>query len=298
MRLSTFIADDGRLRTGAVLTGERLLDFTSVATSLPFDGADMLSLIASGQAGLDAASELVARHPDGTHDLHAVRLLAPIPRPRKNIFCVGWNYLEHFEESKKLGKSIDLPAFPTFFSKPPTTANGPYDAVTIDPAISEMIDWEAELALVIGSAGSNIGEEQASAHVFGYMVLNDVSAREVQRRHGGQWFKGKSLDGFAPMGPWIVTADELDPSDLRISTRVNGITMQDSSTSCLYFKIPRIIAELSRGMTLEPGDIISTGTPEGVGFARQPPQFLQPGDMLETEVEGIGVLKNRIELAK
>jgi 2-keto-4-pentenoate hydratase/2-oxohepta-3-ene-1,7-dioic acid hydratase in catechol pathway len=212
MRLSTFIADDGRLRTGAVLTGERLLDFTSVATSLPFDGADMLSLIASGQAGLDAASELVARHPDGTHDLHAVRLLAPIPRPRKNIFCVGWNYLEHFEESKKLGKSIDLPAFPTFFSKAPTTANGPYDAVTIDPAISEMIDWEAELALVIGSAGSNISEEQASAHVFGYMVLNDVSAREVQRRHGGQWFKGKSLDGFAPMGPWIVTADELDPS--------------------------------------------------------------------------------------
>ncbi|MDB5794019.1 MAG: hypothetical protein JWR25_398 [Noviherbaspirillum sp.] len=296
MRLASFMTGDGNVRTGVVLKGERVLDLAGAGRDLPFDSADMHSLIASGAAGLEAVRELAARRPDGTHDLTSVRLTAPIPRPRKNIFCVGWNYLEHFEESKRLGKNIEVPAFPTYFTKTPTTANGPYDPVLIDPALTEQVDWEAELALVIGRSGRDIAEEQTASHIFGYMVMNDVSAREVQRRHGGQWFKGKSLDGFAPMGPWIVTADEIDPSDLRIATRVNGVTMQDSSTRFLYFKIPRIIAELSRGMTLEAGDIISTGTPEGVGFARNPVQFLHPGDVLETEIEGIGVLRNPIGL--
>jgi 2-keto-4-pentenoate hydratase/2-oxohepta-3-ene-1,7-dioic acid hydratase in catechol pathway len=132
-------------------------------------------------------------------------------------------------------------------------------------------------------------------HVFGYTVVNDVSARDLQKQHGGQWHKGKSLDGFCPMGPWIATADEVDPSDLRVTSRVNGVVKQDSSTRHLFFKIPRLIAELSLGLTLEPGDVISTGTPSGVGFGRTPPEFMKPGDVLETEIEGLGLLRNRVE---
>jgi 2-keto-4-pentenoate hydratase/2-oxohepta-3-ene-1,7-dioic acid hydratase in catechol pathway len=151
-----------------------------------------------------------------------------------------------------------------------------------------------ELGVVIGRGGKNIAEAEAMQHVFGYTVINDVSARDLQRGHGGQWHKGKSLDGTCPMGPVIVTADAVDPDNLRVTTRINGVTKQDSNTRHFYFKIPRIIAELSLGLTLEPGDVISTGTPQGVGFARTPPEYLQPGDLMETEVEGIGVLKNRI----
>ena len=148
--------------------------------------------------------------------------------------------------------------------------------------------------MIIGPGGKNIAEADAMSHVFGYTVINDVTWRDVQRRHGGQWHKGKSLDGTCPMGPWIVTADALDHTDLEVACRVNGVTKQDSSTRFMYFKVPRLIAELSLGMTLEPGDIISSGTPEGVGYARTPPEFLKPGDLLETEIEGIGVLRNPI----
>jgi 2-keto-4-pentenoate hydratase/2-oxohepta-3-ene-1,7-dioic acid hydratase in catechol pathway len=152
-----------------------------------------------------------------------------------------------------------------------------------------------ELGIVIGKGGINIQEADAWKHVFGYTVINDVSAREVQRQHGQQWFKGKSLDGTCPMGPWIATADEVrEPHGLRLTSRVNGATKQDSNTSYMYFKIPRIIAELSAGLTLEPGDIISTGTPAGVGHARTPPEFMKAGDVLETEIVGLGLLRNRI----
>jgi 2-keto-4-pentenoate hydratase/2-oxohepta-3-ene-1,7-dioic acid hydratase in catechol pathway len=224
-----------------------------------------------------------------------VRLHAPIPRPRKNVFCVGWNYLEHFEEGgRKLKDDRELPKHPVFFTKVPTTVTGPYETIPFHGHLSTSLDWEVELGVVIGTAGRDISEQDAMRHVFGYTCVNDLSWRDIQRRHGGQWFKGKSLDGTCPMGPWIVTADSLDAGDLRVTTRVNGVAKQDSRTKFLYFKLPRLIAELSAGMTLEPGDIISSGTPEGVGYARNPPEFLAPGDLLETEIEGIGTMRNPV----
>ncbi|MDQ3195262.1 MAG: fumarylacetoacetate hydrolase family protein, partial [Pseudomonadota bacterium] len=188
----------------------------------------------------------------------------------------------------------ELPQHPVFFSKAVTAVTGPFDPVPFDPGVSKKIDWEVELGVVIGKSGKNISEADAFKHVFGYTVVNDVSARDLQKRHGGQWLKGKSLDGSCPMGPCLVTADEIDPANMRVTTRVNGETKQDSNTRYMYFKIPRLIAELSLGMTLEAGDIISTGTPQGVGFARTPPEWLKPGDVLETEIAGIGMMRNRI----
>jgi 2-keto-4-pentenoate hydratase/2-oxohepta-3-ene-1,7-dioic acid hydratase in catechol pathway len=221
--------------------------------------------------------------------------LAPIPRPRKNVFCVGWNYLEHFEEGEAVRQTGNhLPEHPVFFSKAVTAVIGPFDSIPFDARVTTKLDWEVELGVVIGRAGKNISEANALQHVFGYTAINDVSARDLQRQHGGQWLKGKSLDGTCPMGPCIVTRDALDGADLRVTTRVNGVTKQDSRTRHMYFSLPRLIAELSLGMTLEPGDVLSTGTPQGVGFARSPPQFLAPGDVLETEVEGIGVLRNPV----
>ena len=297
MRFLTFMRD-GSARVGVLRDGEHVLDVGEQAgrlkLKLPFDASDMLALISSGTAGLAAVRKLLQSK--GTDlALAGLKLLAPIPRPRKNVFCVGWNYLEHFAEGEAIRHNgQDLPAYPVFFSKAPTAVTGPYDAIPYDAKVSEQIDWEVELAVIIGKNGKNISENEALDYVFGYTVVNDVTARDLQRRHGGQWLKGKSLDGACPMGPWIVTRDELDPNNLRVETRVNGIPKQDSNTRHLYFKVPRLIAELSLGMTLEAGDIISTGTPPGVGFARKPPEFLKPGDLLETEIEGIGRLENRI----
>jgi 2-keto-4-pentenoate hydratase/2-oxohepta-3-ene-1,7-dioic acid hydratase in catechol pathway len=231
----------------------------------------------------------------GSIELADVKLHSPIPRPIKNVFCVGWNYLEHFEEGgRKLQDDRELPEHPVFFSKASTTMNGPYDPVPFHAGVSRQMDWEVELGMIIGTAGIDIAEADAMAYVFGYAVINDVSWRDVQRRHGGQWHKGKSLDGSCPMGPWIVTADSIDAGNLRIACRVNGVTKQDSNTKYMYFKLPRLIAELSAGMTLEAGDILSTGTPEGVGYARNPPELLKPGDLLESEIENIGVMRNPI----
>ena len=227
------------------------------------------------------------------HDLSGVQLAAPIPRPRKNIMCMGWNYAEHAQETARLrGQETNVPEYPVIFTKAPTTVNSPYGNIVIDPAVSEQIDWEAELAVIIGNGGKNIREEDALSHVFGYTVLNDVTARDLQSRHK-QFFKGKSIDGYCPMGPWIVTADEIvNPQQLTVRLRVNGVTKQDGNTNMMIFPIHTIIAVLSKGMTLEPGDIIATGTPSGVGFARNPPEFLKAGDVMETEVEGIGILRN------
>jgi 2-keto-4-pentenoate hydratase/2-oxohepta-3-ene-1,7-dioic acid hydratase in catechol pathway len=255
----------------------------------------MLGIIRGGDAARKALDALAAKPPAATVAMTEVKLHAPIPRPAKNVFCVGWNYLEHFEEgAKKLQDSRELPQWPVFFSKAPTAVNGPYDPVPFDPAISTSLDWEVELGVVIGPGGKNIKAEDAMKHVWGYTVINDVSWRDLQRRHGGQWHKGKSLDGTCPMGPVLVTADSLDHANLRVTCRVNGVTKQDSNTKFLYFKLPRLIQDLSMGMTLEAGDILSTGTPEGVGFARNPPEFLKPGDLLETQIEGIGTLRNPI----
>ncbi len=299
MRLLTFRPKrGGAARVGVLLANARVLDVAGAArrARLPFDAGDMLSLIASGRAGLAALRRLTRGYAGRGLALGSLRLMAPIPRPRKNVFCVGWNYLEHFEEGAKARPHVqEMPAHPAFFSKAPTAVNGPYDPIPLHAGVTEKLDWEVELGVVIGRGGRDIAEADALKHVYGYTVINDVSAREVQRQHGQQWFKGKSLDGTCPMGPWIVTADEVpDPQALRVTCRLNGVVKQDSNTRHMYFRIPRIIAELSAGLTLEPGDVISTGTPAGVGHARTPPEFMRAGDVLETEVVGIGALRNRI----
>ena len=257
----------------------------------------MLALI---EAGADAQRRVEALAEQARGEallpLAAVELLAPIPRPRKNVFCLGRNYAEHAAESlRAIGQEVQLPAYPNVFTKAPTALTGPYSDIPYDAAVTERLDWEVELAVIIGRAGRHVAPERALEHVFGYTVINDVTARDIQNKAGVQWFQGKSLDASSPIGPWIVTADEIeDPRDLRLSLRVNGVTKQEASTAEMLFDVTAIIATLTRVLTLEPGDVIATGTPSGVGFARTPPEFLRPGDVMETEIAGIGTLRNRI----
>ena len=220
-----------------------------------------------------------------------VKIIAPVPVPKKNVVMLGINYREHVDEGAR-ARSLEIkyPDYPVFFTKPSTSVTGQLGKV-INHKITEKLDWEVELAVVIGRRGRDIPKEKAYEYVFGYTVCLDMTARELQRQHG-QWFKGKSLDTFCPMGPWIVHKSALkDPQQVRLVCRVNGEVMQDGNTRDMIFDIPTIIESLSQGLTLEPGDIISTGTPSGVGFARVPPRFLKPGDKVEGEVEGIGVLE-------
>jgi 2-keto-4-pentenoate hydratase/2-oxohepta-3-ene-1,7-dioic acid hydratase in catechol pathway len=295
MKLATFSPlPSGEPRPGLVIDDKRIVDIPA-ALGADADTATMLGIIRAGAPMLARLRTLAGKPPASTLAIADVKLHAPIPRPAKNVFCVGWNYLEHFEEgAKKLQDNRELPKWPVFFSKATTAVTGPFDTVPFDAKISTSLNWEVELGMIIGTGGKDIAEGDAMRHVFGYTVINDVSWRDLQRRHGGQWHKGKSLDGTCPMGPWIVTADSIEPNNLRVACRVNGVTKQDSSTKFLYFKLPRLIVDLSMGQTLEAGDIISTGTPEGVGFARTPPEFMKPGDLLETEIEGIGTLRNPI----
>jgi 2-keto-4-pentenoate hydratase/2-oxohepta-3-ene-1,7-dioic acid hydratase in catechol pathway len=295
MKLVTFSPlPSGDPRPGLVVGDKRIVDIPA-ALGADADTTTMLGIIRAGDTMLARLRELEKKPPAATLALGDVKLHAPIPRPAKNVFCVGWNYLEHFEEgAKKLQDNRELPKWPVFFSKATTAVNGPFDPIPFDAKISTSLDWEVELGMIIGKGGKDITEGDAMRHVFGYTVINDVTWRDLQRRHGGQWDKGKSLDGTCPMGPWIVTADSIEPNNLRVTCRVNGVVKQDSNTKFLYFKLPRLIGDLSMGQTLEPGDVISTGTPEGVGFARNPPEFMKPGDLLETEIEGIGTMRNPI----
>ncbi len=231
-----------------------------------------------------------------SYSLHEIDLCAPL-LPRKNIFCVGRNYLEHAKEGARVsGKELKLPAVPTFFTKAPTAIAAPGARLHFSGQLSKEYDWEAELAVVIGRRGRDVEEASALQYVFGYTCLNDITARDLQRAHL-QWFKGKSLDQSCPLGPSIVTPDEIgDPQTLPIELRLNGERKQHANTSSMIFSVARIIAELSKGLTLEPGDIIATGTPEGVGFARTPPEFFKDGDEVEVEIEGIGTLRNTIQI--
>jgi 2-keto-4-pentenoate hydratase/2-oxohepta-3-ene-1,7-dioic acid hydratase in catechol pathway len=265
-------------------------------TIIVLDGVapDMLALIDGGGDALAAAQAEIERAAH-TRPLNAVKLLAPIPRPRQNVVCLGMNYVAHAIESDRArGREPKLPEFPVFFTKAPTSVCGPGDDVPLHGAVTEQLDYEVELAFVIGTTCKNVAKTDALSKIFGYTIINDVSAREVQNRHL-QFFKGKSLDGTCPIGPWIVTADEIpDPASLGLRLRLNGETRQDSHTGDLIFDIPAIIEFLSHGQTVEAGTIVSTGTPAGVGMGRTPPEYMKAGDVMEAEIDRIGVLRNQI----
>ena len=253
---------------------------------------DMLTLIDNPP---DLTATVAAASDAMRVPLADIELLAPIPRPRRNVMCLGLNYLEHAEETaSQVGRSAKAPEYPIVFTKSPTSVIGHDAAIPFDPDTCSQLDWEAELGVIIGKAGKKIQAENAHAHIFGYTVINDISARDIQLNHK-QYFLGKSIDGGCPMGPFIVTADEIaDAQQLKIECRVNGKVKQASNTRHMIFNIASIIQWLSRAMPLEAGDVIATGTPSGVGFVRQPPEFLVPGDVVECEVERVGVLRNRI----
>ncbi|WP_427913838.1 fumarylacetoacetate hydrolase family protein [Ramlibacter sp. MMS24-I3-19] len=231
--------------------------------------------------------------------LAAVQLTAPIPQPRRNIFCVGKNYHAHakefagsgFDSSAKAGG--DIPTVPIYFTKVPECVVGPTDDIVVPRGVSDAIDYEVELAVIIGKGGKGIRKQDALDHVWGYTVINDVTARDWQSRHM-QWLLGKSFDTFCPMGPWLVSADECDGTKTRVRTWVNGELRQDAVTPDLIFDIPTLIETLSAGITLYPGDIIATGTPVGVGIGFKPPRYLKPGDVVRMEIDGIGVLENPV----
>lgn len=285
------------LLTGILQSNDVVIDISAEVTARNSHAniTTMLDIIEGGEPTMALLRKIVGEPKTAPIALNTVLLKSPIPRPRKNVFCVGWNYLEHFTEgATTLQDGREIPKWPVFFSKAPTAVNGPYDVIPFDANVSTQLDWEVELAVILGTAGKNISEDDAMSHIFGYTIANDVTWRDVQRRHGGQWDKGKSLDGTCPLGPCIITADEIDPNNLEIECCVSGVTKQQSNTRHLFFKIPRLIHDLSLGQTLEAGDIILTGTPEGVGFARTPPEWMKPGDLLETMIAGIGVMRNPI----
>lgn len=287
MRLITFRVD-GRSRLGVLRDDEELVELEQPG--------DMTSLIEAGDEGITAASAALSSSRAKAHRLDRVELLSPIPLPRGNVIAIGRNYQKHAAETARIeGRE---PSPPTIFTKAITSLTEPNADIAIDPAVSDRIDWEVELGVIVGRKGANLKREHARGHIFGYTVINDVTARDIQSGWGGQYFKGKSLDRSSPIGPWIVTADEIDdPQDLSLRLHVNGVQKQDGNTRDMIYAVDAILEWVSIGMTLLPGTIIATGTPDGVGFARTPPEFLQPGDVMETDVERVGKLRNRIVAA-
>jgi 2-keto-4-pentenoate hydratase/2-oxohepta-3-ene-1,7-dioic acid hydratase in catechol pathway len=300
MKLVTYrdsAAGEGRLgvvRDNMIIDVEKLGH--AVGAALPSSMLDLIDLGPDAQAAIGRAMrEIAETRPAGIaiHEENA-RLLAPIPRPRKNIFGIGLNYVEHMAESaKSLDTSKDLPQKPVVFSKPPTAVIANGEPIQHNAAMTRQLDWEVELAVIIGKRATRINKEDAMSHVFGYSVINDVSARD--NRRAGQWIFSKGQDSYCPFGPAIVTADEIaDPHNLVLWLTKNGEEKQRSNTKHLLFDIPTLIADISSGITLEPGDIIATGTPAGVGAGRDPQEWMWPGDVIECGVEGIGVLRNPV----
>lgn len=284
MKLMMF--EKGKGAALGLVEGETVIDLGAADPSLP---RDLAGLIAAGASALESARTAAAKAPAAAKlMLGTVKAALPIARPDKFI-CVGLNYALHAKEG-----GHPMPTYPSFFLRVPTslTAAG---ARVLRPKASIQLDYECELTIVIGKGGRHIPEEKALDHVFGYTLFNDVSVRDFQRKTS-QWTPGKNFDSTGPLGPWVVTADELPPgaSGLRIMTRVNGEVMQDSNTSDMIFSTARIVALLSEFMTLEPGDLIATGTPSGVAHARKPPAWMKAGDTVEVEVERIGVLSNPV----
>ncbi len=268
------------------------------AAVFPRASGDLDDVVRGGPSALDAVRGAIDTA-DPT-PLEKLRLGPPLRRFNRDILCTGWNYWDHFEEShgKREGQDPqDRPEHPTFFTKGPDTVIGPGEEIAFDPLLSSKWDYEAEVALVIGRDGRSIPEERALEHVFGYCLANDVSQRDLQRAHGGQWLKGKSIDRTMPVGPWLTTPEEIaDPADLRLECELNGAVVQSASTAQMAFAVPRLIAELSRGMTLRAGDLLLTGTPSGIGNARDPQLFLADGDEIVTRGQGLGELRNRVRL--
>src|ERR1700680_453800 len=307
MRLLMF--KHGNSRRLGVLSGGPYVTVVDLAELAAATGsaappADLLALIDAGESGLDSVRTLVAKLDPSAgapviRPLAGLELLAPLDPPRGNVIAIGRNYAKHAAETARGGEE---PKPPTVFTKAITTITGPHASIPIDPAVSDEIDWEVELGLVIGKRGANITRADALDHVFGYTVVNDVSARDIQndtgrwQGHGwgGQYFKGKSLDSSCPSGPWVVTKDEIaDPQSLKLRLTVNGVVKQASSPANMIHPVDAIVSWISYGMTLLPGMLVATGTPEGVGFARTPPEFIHIGDVVEAEVEGIGSLRNK-----
>ena len=300
MKLVTFrasVEDAARL---GVIVGDLVVDVAAFGDAYGEPLPDtMLGLIDAGAPGLAALRACLDRA-DGSFPIHTataldnVELLAPIPRPRKNIFGIGLNYVEHVAESAAaLDTAKDLPKQPVIFSKPPTTVIGPNDAIEHNAQITQQLDWEVELAVIIGTRARRVRKQDALRHVFGYSVMIDVSARD--NRRAGQWIFSKGQDTYAPFGPCIVTADEIpDPQTLDLWLTVNGVEKQRSNTRHMLFKVDDLIADISTGVTLEPGDIIASGTPEGVGAGRTPQEWLWPGDVVVASVSGIGTIRHPV----
>jgi 2-keto-4-pentenoate hydratase/2-oxohepta-3-ene-1,7-dioic acid hydratase in catechol pathway len=255
----------------------------------------LLDVVRAGEEGLDELATRAGTSSRGVA-VDRIHLLAPIPNPPQNPVAVGLNYRAHADESSGATGVTEELAYPMLFTKARTSVIGPDEPIRIDPRVTKEVDWEVELTVVVGRSGRDISESDAPGHLFGYTIGNDISARDLQFREPKlpQFFQGKSLDTFCPIGPWIVTPDELDAADTRLRLRVNGVVKQDGSTKHMIFGIPPILAEVSRSRTLEAGELILTGTPAGVGFTREPPEFLRPGDVVEAEIEGIGVLRNPV----
>ncbi|WP_162341526.1 fumarylacetoacetate hydrolase family protein [Cyclobacterium salsum] len=273
----------GNEKPGVVTDSGKILDCSAY-------GADWTAAFLGETSRLENFKKWLASNSDSCPEVNASeRLGSPVPFPSK-IMCVGLNYSLHAKES-----GMEVPKQPVLFMKATSALSGPFDPIVI-PKNSNATDWEVELAIVIGKKASYVSEEEAMDHVFGYVLHNDVSEREFQLQHGGQWVKGKSCDTFAPIGPYLVTKEEIkDPHQLRLWLKVNGEIMQDSNTSDLVFNVPQLVSYISQYMSLLPGDIISTGTPAGVGMGLKPPRYLKAGDEVELGIEGLGVSRQRVE---
>ena len=279
-----------------VLDGDRILPLSTCWTGSDAAPSDLLGVIALGNnAAIDPSRAKAVALAD-------VTLVAPIPRTRRNVFCIGRNYAEHAAEFHKSGYDASggasaQPEAPVFFTKPSSSIVGPNALIDPHTGLTSELDYEAELGVIIGRGGRNITRANALDHVWGYTIINDVTARDLQKKHK-QWFLGKGLDTFCPMGPWAVTADEVGKAPLEVTCHVNGEERQRASTADLIFDIPSIIESLSAGITLEPGDVIATGTPKGVGIGFDPPKFLKSGDVVRISITKLGTLQNTIGAAR
>ncbi len=286
----------GTVRTGGLERAACLLS-AHAGILLPLEMGDLVSVIERGALGVAEVRALAAHANTERFELARVEVLAPIRRFHRDVLCTGWNYWDHFYESegKREGQDVPKPTAPTFFTKGPDTVIGPTDPIAFDSKVSAKWDYEAEIVVVIGKTGRSIPRESAQEHVFGYCLANDVSQRDLQRRHGGQWLKGKSIDATMPLGPWIVPRDELDLATVTLECELNGRLMQHASASDMAFGIDELISELSFGMTLRAGDLLLTGTPSGIGNARTPPVYLNDGDEVIVRATGLGELRNTLQ---